>query len=381
MSLNLLTKKERLVFYNLVKQPDFNDGEISRLIDVKRSTVTAIRNRLKAQGFYSKIVIPNLQALGCRLLGIYYGKYNPLTPLEERVKASTTGEDQKHPELVFARSTDTEFIKIYVAEHLADIRGVRDKIFIDYESHNFIEDMHSIFFPFELCNISSLFNYVPLMGKLVGIEPEEADYNNYIFNGMIETGRKTEADIGQMPPESQFPPEKTSFHPRKADLTNVEKSTLDALVANPEASIVELSKMTKKTRSTVSRVISDLKERKLIQTICLPTLEKLGCELMVFIHTKFNPKSSMETRKDEMKTIMKAAGHVFKISGNIESAGILIPRNYTEYVALYNEMISLYRDKGYISENPYALLLPVQKIKWKKLDFSAITHKMLFERM
>ncbi len=349
MSLTQLTRKEKLVFYNLVKNPDFNDSQISTEITVKRSTVTAIRNRLKKEGYYSTIVVPNLPALGARMLAIYYGKYNPLTPIEERMKSATYGEDIKHPELVFARSTDTEFIKIYVAENLVDIRFVRDKIFIDYEARNFIEDIHSIYYPFELCWISSLFNFVPLMGKLIGIEPEEKDYNNYIFNGI-----------------------------RKVELTNAEKVVLDAVVKNPEANTMELSKITGKTRSTVSRIRADLSDRKLIQTLCLPALEKLGCELMAFIHTKFNPKSSMETRKDEMKFVSKAASHLFKVSGNIESAGILIPRNYTEYIALYNELISLYREKGYISENPYSLILPVGKTKNKKLDFSGLTNKLLF---
>lgn len=351
MSLNQLTKKEKVVFYNLVKHPNFNDGQVSKLIDVKRSTVTAIRNRLKREGFYSTIVIPNLQALGCRILGIYYGKYNPLTPMEERMKVDTYGEDAKHPELIFARSTDTEFVKIYVSEHLVDIRSIRDKIFIDYEAHNFIEDIHSVYYPFELCSISSVFNFVPLMGRLVGIEPEETDYDNFIFKGS-----------------------------KKTELTNAEKAVLDAVVANPDANIVELSKLTGKTRSTVSKIKAELAERKLMQNIQLPTLEKLGCELMVVLHTKFNPKSSMETRKEDMGLIKKTAGHIFKVSGNIESVGILIPKNYTEYIALYNEMISLYREKGYISENPYPLLFPVEKIRNKKLDFSGVTHKMLFEK-
>jgi len=353
MGLTSLTRKEKLVFFSLVKHPLYSDSQVSKMIDVKRSTVTAIRNRLKRDGFYSSIVIPNLPALGCRLLQITYGNYNPLTPIEERRKSPSYGDDDNHPELIFARSTDTEFIKIFAAEHLYDIRSVRDKIYIDYETHDFIEDIHNILYPLELCNITSIFNYVPLLGKLLGIEIEEADYNNYIFNGTCKS----------------------------ADLTNVEKNILNAIVNNPEANIVELSKLTGKTRSTVSKVSSSLIERKLIQKINLPTLENLGCELMVFIHTQFNPKSSMETRKEEMKNIMKAAGHVFKVSGNIESAGIIVPRNYTEFIALYNEMISLYRDKGYISENPHYLLLPIEKIKYKKLDFGSLTHKLLFNKM
>jgi len=351
MPISLLTKKEKSVFYELVKNPDFNDNQISKEIGVKRSTVTAIRNRLKKDGFYSNIIIPNFPALGCRLLGISFGKYNPLTPQEERMKAASFGEGLKHPELVFARSTDTEFMKMYVAKHLVDIRVVQDRFFMDYESHDFIEDMHSTYYPFELCSITSLFNFVPLVGKLLGFEVAEKDYNNYHFTGK-----------------------------ENADLTNVEKVVLDAIVGHPEANNVELSRITGKTRATVSKIKAELADRKLIQTFSLPVMEKLGCELMVFLHTKFNPKSSMEKRREDMRFIMRTASHVFKISGNIESAGVLFPRNYTEFTALYNSMISLYREKNYISENPYSLIFPIEKIKFKKLDFSALTHKMLFEK-
>ena len=351
MPISQLTKKEKMVFFNLVKNPEMNDSELSKTIAIKRSTVTAIRNRLKKDGFYSTLVVPNLPALGCRLLGITYGKYNPLTPQAERMKAKTFGEGYKHPELVFLRSTDTEFLKLYVGEHLADIRILQDRNYIDYDSHNFIEEINSIYYPFEMGQITSLFNYVPLVGNLFGIELQDVDYNNYRFNGSKET-----------------------------DFTNVEKAILDAIVKNPDANIVELSKLTGKTRTTISKIRGDLIERNIMQNFCLPTLDKLGCELMVFLHTKFNPKSSMEARKEDMKVIMKMANHVFKISGDIESAGIIIPKNYTEFTALYNQMISLYREKNYISENPHALILPVEKLRSKKLDFSALTHKMLFER-
>ena len=351
MSISQLTKKEKQVFYNIVKNPDSNDKEISGSVGIKRSTVTAIRNRLRKEGFYSNIIIPNLPALGCRILGITYGKYNPRAPQEERMKAKTFGEGIKHPELVFARSTDTEFLRLYVAEHLADIRVTQDKMFMDYESLNFIEYSNSIYYPFELCYITSLFNFVPCVGGILGIETEDADYNNYKF----------------------------SQNSKKVNLTNAEKVIMDAVVKHPEANVVELSSITGKTRSTISKIRAEFYESNLIQTICLPALEKLGCELMVFLHTKFNPKSSIETRKEDMNFIKKTASHIFKVSGNVESAGIIIPKNYTEFIACYNNMISLYREKNYISDNPYSLLFPVEKIKTKKLDFSAITHKMLFD--
>src|SRR3989338_7812663 len=129
--------------YGLVKYPEMNDGDLADKISIKRPTINSIRNRLHREKFFYPIILPNLPALGCRLFGILYGKYNPLAPRKERMKAETFESKLKHPELVYGRSTDTEFIGIYIAKNLADIRRVQDSFILDYEAHGFIEEVHS----------------------------------------------------------------------------------------------------------------------------------------------------------------------------------------------------------------------------------------------
>ncbi len=352
MSLSELTKKEKLVFYNLVKQPELNDNELSEKIGIKRSTITAIRNRLKKDGFYYTSIIPNLPAIGCRLMGIIYGRYNPLTPRTERMKASTFEERLKHPELVFARSTDTEFVNIYVAEHLADIRRIQDKAFLDYEAHGFIEEFNTVYYPLELSTITSLFNFAPLLRRLFGIQPQEnlPDYNGSAWD--------------------------TS---KPIELTNIEKIILDALVKHPDATSIQLSKITGKTRSTVSKVRKEMLDNGLIKILNIPAIDKLGCELLAFLYTKFSPKCPFDVRKEKSEAMMDLYYPVFKISGDIESIAMCVIRNYTEYTNIYNTIISLYKESNFILGNLYTLLFPIQQIKLNKVDFSSLTHKMLFE--
>ena len=344
-----LTEKEKKVLLYLVEYPELNDIELSSKTGIKRSTITAIRNRLRKENFYKTVAIPNFPRFGCKLLGVLYGRFNPETPREARESAQTFQEKIEHPELVFARSTDTEVVAIYLARNLADIRRVQDRFIIDYKSHNFLEEVNQVFYPLEMCDVSSFFNYSPLLSKLFGLPLEEVNKNFW-----------------------------TNFEP--ANLTKTEKIILLTFVKYPDKSNIEISKITGKTRSTVSKIRKELIDNGLVAIRNIPSLQKLDCELMLFFHTKFGPNASREKRKDGMELSRKEGKHIFKISGDIESVGIMVFKNYTEYKEIFNKLDGFYKEKKYIRENPQNLILPVNKIKLDKLDFAPLTEKMLFTK-
>ena len=49
-------------------------------------TFSNIQRRLKKQGVYSVVGIPDLEALGLEITTVLYGTYNPLIPMEKRVQ-------------------------------------------------------------------------------------------------------------------------------------------------------------------------------------------------------------------------------------------------------------------------------------------------------
>ena len=80
-----LTKKEKLMLYGLVKHPHLTDKQLSRELDIKHSTATSIRHRLKEKEYLRKLNIPKLQNMGCEMLVVIYTNFSPLIPLAERV--------------------------------------------------------------------------------------------------------------------------------------------------------------------------------------------------------------------------------------------------------------------------------------------------------
>src|SRR5512136_700682 len=63
-----LTPNEKQVLYGLVRHPVLNDRELSELLDVKVSTVTAIRRRLRHAEYFTTRRVPMMHRLGWELL-------------------------------------------------------------------------------------------------------------------------------------------------------------------------------------------------------------------------------------------------------------------------------------------------------------------------
>ena len=347
MSIFNLTNKEKIVFYNIVKYPELNDIELSGKTGIKRSTVTAIKNRLKAEKYYSTTVIPNVVALGCKVLSIVYGKFNPQFPREVRAKGKYFSSKLEHPEVVWVQTSDTEAFILYLSKDLTDARKAEDYYILDYEAHNFYDFVERIFYPLDLCEIYSFFDFSTTLARLF----------NYKNEVSIKPLWKKKTEIS---------------------LTNTEKKIFHSIVKYPEQNNIGISKSTGKTRSTVSKVRKKLLHEELIKIVNIPNLDKLGSELMVFYHAKFNPKFTLKDRKEGIELLTKISTPVFQISGDIESCGLFAFKNYTEYTDLYNKILSYYKEKQFVNVNPFLLFFPFQQLKWTKLDFASLTEKLLF---
>ena len=96
-----LNKNEKLVLYGLVKYPLFNDRELAEKIKLKMTTVTAIKNRLKKNGYYYTVRIPVLQNLGCELLMASLLSFNPTKTVDETFPVHNEVIGESVPEVIF----------------------------------------------------------------------------------------------------------------------------------------------------------------------------------------------------------------------------------------------------------------------------------------
>ncbi len=75
-----LTEKEKEIFSLLLQNPTLNNQEIASATQSHRHTVSNVRHKLKEMNLMRKIVVPNLNVLGFKLLVFYNLRYNARKP-------------------------------------------------------------------------------------------------------------------------------------------------------------------------------------------------------------------------------------------------------------------------------------------------------------
>lgn len=346
-----LTPKEQIVFYGLVKFPELNDKNLSRKLKIKRPTVTAIRNKLKKQNFYSSHVIPGFKLLGYELMTFIWGKSSMLAPLEEKMEIPTIKKAMQAPETVFQIATDNEFFTFLIFKNFTEFKKMDEEWAHVYKKYSSKEhDVKIVHFPFEISETLSLFDYSPLLKKLFKLEFEE---------------------------EKKAPKPKTSKPNPLIELKEREKTILSALVKYPQLNDTEIAKKINTTRQTFSKIKSKLIKQGAIKLVNEPNFKKIGCELFVNIHSKFNPQIDSNKRRPLLEKSKKKCPMVFDVESNTEEVCASLFEDYLSFKIAQDELEKTHKENDLLLKDPTTQIIPIQQIKVYRTNFISITEKAL----
>lgn len=330
-----LTDKERLVLYSLVRWPELNDIELSKKIPIKRPTITAIRNKLKKGGLYQDIIVPNLEMLGCEILTVRYGSFNPTANYESRKKYSSL---DKFSEVFFKKSCDSQRIAMSASTSFTEIMKYVEYSNIVYSKNNLLSDegIKHIFFPLKLSKILRFFDYAPIL--------------KYDFNINIKDEK----------PKIEFDSKEILVR----EFTENEKLVLYALVKYPDMNDGEIAKKVSMTRQSVNKMRKKFEEEGLIKLMRIPDMKKLGFEVMLFVHVSINPKFTMGERKEGIRHVLTSyPGIVFLLASNLETVVLGVAKTFTELKKSYNMFLSQYKKSDFLSKEPVEIIIPIEEIK------------------
>jgi len=326
-----LTSKEKLVFYGISKWPELSDEDLSKKIDVKRPTVTAIRNKLLKERFYTLHNLPDLYKIGCELMVTRYGDFNPLTPWSKRAKYAS-----KEPELFYRISTDTSRVSIVAARNFTEIKKYLDTAATRHGSHGFLTPygVEHVFQPYGLTKRFVFFDFAPLLNKNFELGFSEKKELDYDF--------------------SEYKP---------ANLSSTEKMVLYALVKYPEMKDKEIAEKISMTRQTVNNVRQKLFSTGLVKTVIFPDLNKLGFELVVLSHMTYTPESTVKKSKECIKEIVSEGSNYVIAYSDMESVKLSAFKNYTSFESTWDNIMSSYTKCGITVKNATIKLYPTCDIR------------------
>lgn len=344
----MLTKNEKRVLYGLVKYPDLNDRELSSKINVKLSTLTSIKSRLYDKKLYHKLMTPLLNKLGCELLAIIYTQFNPVIPLEERVK-TTKKTIEVFEEIFYSIGEQEKGFSISLSKDYTTIGRINEIRTETFGKVGLLESEYpeEVIFPFDTSNIIRFFDFSRLLKKFFSIE------------NINDTTEK---------------PKYFSKYKNKK-ISKREKKVFSAIVENPNATNQEIGEKVNLSRHTVSKMKKKFYKNHLLKKLTLPNLEKLGFEILAFYHIKFNPH---RPPNNEEINYLDSFSTIFLARKKFEAVIISAYPTYDAYKKDKMNKIRFLKEKDIISYTP-----AVRKYRFKRMEvikdfeFSPITKKIL----
>jgi DNA-binding MarR family transcriptional regulator len=339
---NKFSDREKLILYGVTAYPDYSDTALSKEIGVKRSTITAIRNRLKSAGVYREIYIPNLEAIGCKAITFLYGTYDARTKeLEEQFKKMS-----KISRFIGLQYTNNCFYALFATESLIQLQKEIDPILNECARKRLFKDHpRLVHFPFELNKVMRFFDYAPALDHLFELD-RHPTYQSISLKPNIK-------------------------------LTKNMKDVMHAMVKYPSTANIELAKILRLSRTTVTNIRNKLIKKGFIRKAIVPQLKKMGFELVALSHFKFVPGATIETRQISALYTRGEPHAVLKISGDQETIAVRVFTDYTEESELLDRAAGLYHKHGFLLNDPTVMRIVPEMTKVFKFNFGPVTQALL----
>lgn len=348
MKRTLLTKNEKRVLYGLVKYPELNDSELSDIISVKLSTLTSIKRRLYDQGFLRKLTIPLLNLLGCEMLAVIYTQFNPVIPLEERIK-TTKRTIEVFDEIFYSVGEQEKGFSISLSKNYTNIGRINDIRTETFGEVGLLEKEYpnEIVFPFEISNIIRFFDFSRVLKDFFDIDNiDNKNTKNNLFNKLDNI-----------------------------NLNDKEKVVYSTLVENPNSTTQKIGDIVGLSRHTVSRMKKSFFENNMLKTITIPNLKKLGFEILAFYPINFDPNKNPSDRDIDF---LDTNSTIFFARRKFEGVIISAYHNYQKYKEDKMHKIRYLKENELISQTPQiGKYMYERMIVIKDFNFSPISKKIL----
>ncbi len=345
---HLLTKNEKKVLSGTCANPQITDSELSKLLQVKLSTLTSIKRRLAAEGYYRPLIFPLPNRLGCELLAIIYMQFNPVIPLKQRME-TTKRTIEVFDEIFFSVGEEEKGFSISLSQNYTNIGRINEIRTETFGKLGLLEKEypHEVIFPFETSHIHRFFDFAPFLQQLF----------------KLDDSKKI-----SMTPELFRKISTVEFSPK-------EKKVYSALVEHPTATTQQIGDLVGLSRHTVARMKKNFFEDGLLQTLILPNLKKLGIEILTFSHISFNLNNAPSTQE---LSILNTSSTIFFASRKFEAVLLSAYQTYQDYKEDEMNKIRYLKEHNLFSHPPFISTYMFERMEViKDFDFSPLVRKIL----
>jgi len=320
----LLTKKEQIGLYYLIKYPDFNDRELAEATNLKLSTVTAIRRRLKRRGYYYTEHLDTE-----RLLGRF-------------------GLPRKSFYMV---SDPNSEITLNMACNYTDIRRDIEAFQQYFSFHDMLEESHwnTVIFPYRLTDIINYFDHSRIVQCAFDLNLKPADGG---------TAPSEPTDVQK--------------------LSSKERKVFKTLVTNPELSDSQIAEKAGVSRQAVSAMKKRFLEDGLVENRRILNLGTLGYQIISMVHQKIKIGMPEKERERLVRRVSAEMPAFLFVAGATEFVMMTAHSDFQDYTESMTAYSTMMKSSGFSFENPVRIILSVPGMtEIRKHDYANIVDQML----
>ncbi|MHA2504032.1 MAG: helix-turn-helix transcriptional regulator [Candidatus Kariarchaeaceae archaeon] len=346
-----LSSNEARVLHSLVRWPNLSDQAIHSRINMKKSTFSSIKTRLKDQNYYDRYYVPNFPKIGFELFSVFFGKLNRYTTIEERLRIAKDTLESFVEDFYIASENNVAF-NLSVTENLTEHEKNLEKFFEIYIINNFLSrtGMERVYFPFELSKIYSFMDYETIIAKIFGFQSEGYEKRMTIPSGPM----------------------------KKFKLTRAERKVLVGLVEYPEESDTLIAERIGVSRNTVANAKRKFLKKEITFPRVVPNLQELGLNLINFNYYKFSPKIQDSQRAEIAENIREIMSPHFYVTKALDGVSVSAHISEDHFREVRDELNDYLQSKEYLIEDPISYQLKLDNISIiKQYDFLPMVMKIL----
>jgi DNA-binding MarR family transcriptional regulator len=330
MSKSTLSENETRALLGLVKFPTLNDRQLSERIGIKMSTVTAIKNRLKDQGYFITVRVPNLQYLGAEVLSFCYARTDPSVPEEIQVEVGRRLVEEFN-ELFYIGAGPRYRFSVSVHRNYSSACAMADQLADLYYSNGLLipGEFRAVHFPFDRTKVYNYFDHSGLLEKAFEVQLPAREEDVQVHDG----------EFGEV---------------RAVKLSRIERKVLRGLVQNPDLLDSNISKRIDVTRQSVTKMRKRFEDLDLFHSLRIPNLHMLGFDALAMVHTRYRPTSTVRSRAASLKTVYNDMPVILKLDTDSEGIELVACKDLQELDDYMNLKVSHLRGEGDIDEDPVA---------------------------
>jgi DNA-binding MarR family transcriptional regulator len=344
----ILNKNEKKVLNGICKYPTITDSELSNILQMKLSTLTSIKRRLTAQGYFRSIMFPFLNRLGCELLAVIYMQFNPVIPLKQRME-TTKRTIEVFDEIFFSIGEQEKGFSISLSQNYTNIGRINEIRTETFGKLGLLEKEypHEVIFPFETSHIHKFFDFSSFLQDIFELEDTQK------ISTVPELFRNTTT----------------------VDLTPKEKKVYSMLVEHPTATTKQIGDLVDLSRHTVARMKKQFFEQGLLQPLLLPNLKTIGVEILTFYHISFNPNKAPSTHD---LSFLNSPSTIFFASRKFEAVILSAYQTYQKYKEDEMNKIRFLKENNLFSHPPFVSTYMFERMEViKEFDFPPLVRKIL----